>query len=81
MRPSVRRLEERYEGRIDFHSLNIDQVSSAELISKYRVAGVPTIVLLDAQGEVFSSFLGYLTEEELTAMLEALLADHAARTP
>ncbi len=76
MRPSVRRLEENYQDRIDFHILNVDHYSTTPLANRYRVSGIPMIVLLDAKGDVFQMRLGYQDEESLIAVVEALLADH-----
>jgi thioredoxin-related protein len=75
MRPSVGRLEETYKDRIDFHILNIDHLSNRDLANTYRVVGIPMIVLLDAEGEVFQTLFGYQTEEQLIAAVEALVAD------
>jgi len=78
MRSSVRRLEETYQGRIDFHILNVDHRSTNDLANRYQVHGIPMIVLLDAQGDVFKALLGYQTEEQLTTVIDDLLAlsDH-----
>jgi thioredoxin-related protein len=76
MRSSVGRLEKTYSEQIDFHVLNIDHLSSRDLMTKYHVVGIPMIVLLDAQGEVFRTLVGFQTEEQLIAAVEALLADH-----
>jgi len=73
MRPSVRRIEELYQGRIDFHALDIDLPSTRDLSRKYNVTGIPYIVLLDAQGEVFEALLGYQSEQQLIDALERLL--------
>ena len=53
MRPSVGRLEETYQNRVDFHILNIDYLNSRDLANTYRVVGIPMIVLLDVEGEIF----------------------------
>lgn len=79
MRSSVRRLEETYNDRVDFHILNVDQYSTTPLANRYQVIGIPMIVLLDADGEVFETYLGFFEEDALIAAVEALLADHAAR--
>ncbi len=76
MRPSVRRIEESYQDRMDFHILNVDNYSTTPLANKYRVTGIPMIVLLDAQGEIFRTIIGYQTEAQLTAAVEDLLAAH-----
>jgi thioredoxin-related protein len=73
MRSSVRRLENTYDDQIDFHILNFDLASSQDLAIKYRVPGIPFIVLLDVEGEVFNTLLGYQTEEQLIEAVEALL--------
>ena len=74
MRASVRRLEQTYHDRIDFHILNIDRGSTRDLAFRYEVAAIPTIVLLDADGRLVESFIGFRTEEELVAAVERLLA-------
>jgi len=76
MRPSVRRIEETYQNRINFHILNVDNYSTTPLANKYQVYGIPMIVLLDAQGDVFQTMIGYQTEAQLTAAVENLLATH-----
>ena len=73
MRPSVRRLEEKYSDRIDFHSLNVDQASTNALAAQYRVTGIPMFVLLDAQGQFVKTLLGYQTDEQLEAAVALLL--------
>jgi thioredoxin-related protein len=77
MRPSVRRLEETYSDRVDFHTLNVDNYSTTPLANQYQVIGIPMIVLLDADGEIFETYLGYMDEDALIAAVEALLDDHA----
>lgn len=76
MRPSVRRIQENYQDRIDFHILNVDNYSTTPLANRYRVSGIPMIVLLDASGEIFQTLIGYQEEATLIAAVEALLADH-----
>jgi thioredoxin-related protein len=79
MRPFVQRIEAAYQDRVDFHILNVDFLSNRPLMEKYRVAGIPMIVLLDAQGNVFETHLGYMSEADLAAALDRLL-DHHAQT-
>lgn len=73
MRPSVRRIEETYQDRVDFHILNVDHPSTTPLATRYRIPGIPTLVLLDSHGDVFEMAVGYLTEEDLIAAVERLL--------
>jgi thioredoxin-related protein len=74
MAPSVRRVEALYQDRVDFHILNVDRPMTTPLRREFQVPGVPTIVLLDAEGEVFRKIVGYQTEEQLVTAIEALLA-------
>ena len=73
MRPSVRRLEEQYQDRVDFHLLNIDHLSSRDLALRYQVSAIPNIVLLDAQGNLVGQMIGFQTEAQLQAAIEQLL--------
>ncbi len=74
MRPSVRRLEERYSSQVDFHLLNVDDPSTTALAQRYRVSGIPTIVLLHADGSTATILFGYQDERTLEEAIEALLA-------
>ncbi len=73
MRPSVRRLEEVYSGRVDFHILNVDLISTRNLALQYGVSAIPHIVLLDADGAVVQELLGFQSEDRLQAALERLI--------
>lgn len=73
MRSSVRRVEELYQDRVDFHLLNTDDVANQPLAMQYRITGIPTIILLDAQGEVVDMLVGFQTEDQLIAALNRLL--------
>lgn len=73
MRPSVRRLEARFEGQVDFHILNVDLISTRDLAIQYQVSAIPKIVLLDAEGNLVQEMVGFQSEETLIAAVEALL--------
>ncbi len=73
MRPSIRRMEAQYQDRVDFHILNVDDISTHDLAARYDVTAIPTIVLLDAQGQTFKILVGYQTEDQLVTVLDELL--------
>jgi thioredoxin-related protein len=70
----VRRLETKYQDRVDFHVFDIDQPPVHDLAIRYGVAGIPTIVLLGANGSVFRLMPGDQSEDQLAAAIEDLLA-------
>ncbi|GAB4407888.1 MAG: hypothetical protein Kow00106_00850 [Anaerolineae bacterium] len=81
MRPSVRRLEEQYQDRVDFHILSVDRPSSQPLVQQYQAHAIPLIILLDADGHLVRRLSGYQTEEQLVAAIEALLATTVTPAP
>ena len=74
MRSSVRRLQETYADRVDFHILNVDHFSTSELARQYGVSAIPNIVLLDSQGNFVQQFVGFQTEQDLINVVERLIA-------
>lgn len=49
---------------------NIDIDTNMELASKYKVRGVPTLILVDDAGEVIRQKTGSVTKEELLKFVE-----------
>jgi thioredoxin-related protein len=70
----VRRLETKFQARVEFHLLDIDQPEAHDLAVRYGVPGIPTIVLLDSEGKVFKLLPGNQSEDQLAAAIEELLA-------
>ena len=80
MLPTVLRLEQRYQDRVDFHILNVDSAANRALVHKYKAYGIPLTVLLDAEGHLVKSISGHQDEAALIAALEWLLALSACPT-
>jgi hypothetical protein len=74
MKPTVRRLEQEFDGRVEFKSLNIDKSDTAEAKKKYNFIGQPQFVVLNSRDQVVSSRNGFQEYETLKADLEAALA-------
>ena len=74
MKPVVNRLEEEYKGRVEFRSLNIDEASTQEAMTKYQFIGRPQFTVLGPKGEVVSSRNGMQTYELLKQDIESALA-------
>ena len=73
MKPTVSRLEQEYEGRIDFQALNIDETSE-DVFNKYKFIGRPQFVVLNRNGDIVASRNGMVSYETLKADLEQVLA-------
>jgi hypothetical protein len=58
--PIVNRLRSQIEpgGQVIFVSYDIDAPASRDIVRQYRVTGVPTFLILDANQEVLSRFSG-----------------------
>jgi thioredoxin-like negative regulator of GroEL len=73
MKPTVSRLEQEYEGRIEFVAYNIDETSQ-DVFNKCKFIGRPQFVVLNPDGEIVSSRNGMVSYEALKADLEKVLA-------
>jgi thiol-disulfide isomerase/thioredoxin len=45
------------------------------VVSRFRIAGMPTTILYDAQGDEVGRHTGLMTEDQLEAAVQALIAD------
>jgi thioredoxin-related protein len=68
MEPVVSDLEKKHGGRINVTV--VDVYENMERASEYKVRVVPTMFLLDRNGEVLERIEGYLNLEQLESMLE-----------
>jgi len=72
----VHGLEAKYDSRVGFVYLDIDDPTTSEFKRALGYRLQPHFFLLDAQGNVLRSWLGNVPEDELeAAILEALAAD------
>lgn len=51
--------ETKFGRRVKFVSIDVDDPKNEELMSKYNVSPVPTLVFLDSKGEIVSYSVGY----------------------
>ena len=71
MAPAMEQMEKKYAGKIEFRKIDVDQ--EPELAQQYNITGVPTIVVLSADGKILDSTVGLQTVDELDKMFSALL--------
>ena len=75
MRPVVNGLEQRYDGRVRFTTLDFYDRANQAAVRKYRVVYHPTFVVLDGAGEVIQIFRGYTGATDLDAALARAAGD------
>ena len=74
MKPTVRRLEEEFKGRVDFKAVDIDAPLSDALKKQLKFRGQPQFVVLGSASQIVSSRNGTQTYATLKKDIEAALA-------
>lgn len=72
IQPTVNRLEGEYDARVDFLAYDVAGINN-DIKRQYKYIGFPQIVILDANGEIMFSRLGYQSYDSLKADIEAVL--------
>jgi len=73
MIPIVHGLQAKYEDRIGFVYLDIDDAATAEFKRALGYRVQPHFFLVDAEGQVVKSWLGRVSEAELEQALQSVL--------
>jgi len=68
--PVVDRLAERYNGKVKFCRLNVDE--SPRVAARYRIMAIPTLMFFKG-GEVVDTVIGAVPERALQPKIEELL--------
>ena len=68
--PVIDSLAADYDGQVGFAKLNVDE--DPDLARRYRVQGIPTLVLFFG-GKEIGRFVGYVSKEQLARKIEAAL--------
>jgi len=58
-----------FEG-IDFYDLDIDDEENAELVEKYQIRNVPTVLVVDENNEIVRRIVGAVPENQFISMLK-----------
>ena len=72
MSPIVEALAEKYQGRVAFGSVNVDE--EEELAIAYRISAIPTLLFFK-DGKQVNKTMGVRSASELEGIIEGLLAD------
>jgi thioredoxin-related protein len=70
MRPVVNGLDQQYGQQVAFANVDYNSSANKELVSKYRVRGHPTFVILDRAGNVSQTFVGATARADLEAAIK-----------
>ena len=65
--PVVEKIAKEYEGKAKVGKINVDE--EQELAAAFRVASIPTVVVMK-NGKVVSTSTGYKPKEKIAAMLD-----------
>lgn len=71
MAPVLRNLEHKYTGKIQFIYLDIDDPRTNPFKQSLGFQYQPHLFLIDGEGKVIKQWVGYVTEDELGAVLSA----------
>lgn len=73
MKPTVRRLEQEFAGKVEFQSLDIDSLKNAEAKKKYGFRAQPQFVIVGGDGKVITTRNGMQSYDTLKKDIETLL--------
>ena len=73
VKPTLEKLAQEYEGRVDFLEINADE--SQELLQALKVYGIPTLVAYD-NGNEKVRYVGAKPANVLKSLFESLSTDH-----
>jgi thiol-disulfide isomerase/thioredoxin len=73
MKPVVDRLEQEYEGKVEFRLYDVEKSQEGQdLMRQYGAQYVPTFVFLNSDGTEADRVVGEASEEDMRAILDSL---------
>ncbi len=71
MLPIVEELTAKYDGKVDFYKMNVDE--NSDVPQQFNVMSIPTFIIFKG-GEAKDTFIGVKSKEDISARLDAVLA-------
>jgi thiol-disulfide isomerase/thioredoxin len=73
MKPVVDRLEQEYEGKVEFRLYDVEKSQEGQdLMRQYGAQYVPTFVFLNSDGTEADRAVGEVSEDDMRAILDSL---------
>lgn len=79
MKPIVHGLEQKYAGRVDFVYLHTGEARTGDARKRLGFKSTPQIILLNRDGTKLREWTGMVSEADLSAGLDALVAKNKPR--
>ena len=73
LKPSVDKAKAEYGEKVNFMMVNVDDPSSDDIVDKYGVSPVPTLVFLKPDGEVATFSVGYSGDQSVVRGIQKIL--------
>ena len=71
MAPVIEELASQYEGKVNIGKCDVEECE--DLATQFQVTSIPTIVIMNAQGEVVNRLVGLQSKAVLEQNIQALL--------
>ncbi len=73
--PIIEGAKLKYEDKVDFQFVNIDDPANKLLVAKYGVTNLPTTIYLDKDGEEVGTMIGYVGSNQVNWAMNMLVMD------
>lgn len=73
--PIMEDAKAKYEDKVDFQYVNIDEPTNKLLVDKYAVKNLPTTIYLDKDGEEVGTMIGYVSSNQVNWAMNMLVMD------
>ncbi len=67
----IERVLDNYQNQYDLVKVDADNLNNEDLLRQYDIRSIPTLIVLDSDGQFVSAKVGELSESELKAFLDA----------